>query len=211
MKILSLAAVKQLYRLVSKPGKYLESTGWLRSAIARRPMDSEGRPIPWLSYPFIDFISGRLNDGMLVVEFGAGNSTLFFASKVKRVFSVESNELWVKDLAPQLPNNAEVSYQSYNPADSMQYVTAADSQLAFADIVLVDGPETSETLKHVAKAIGPKGVIALDNADREQYQESASSLLMMGYRRLDFVGMCPGAARKSVTALFYRDGNCLGV
>ena len=50
--------------LFSRHNGYLVTTGWVKSFLAREPLDSDGKPIPWLSYPFISFLSERLNNNI---------------------------------------------------------------------------------------------------------------------------------------------------
>ena len=212
MKWLGLPILKQLYRLARDDSKYLPSRGWFLSAIGKRPVDADGNPVPWLTYPFVDFIRPRLHMDMTVVEFGAGQSTLFWASRVSQVFSVEDNPAWFAELRPQLPTNATVLLQTLDPNHPMVYAQAADQMKGRADIVLVDGPERDLTLRNAVNLLRGGGVVVLDNAGRVGYADACLELTArQGFRRLDFIGMAPGGARECSTALFYRDGNCLGV
>ena len=77
---------------------YLSDVGWFNAFKAKNPVDQKFRPIPWVTYPFIDFLSGRLNRELEVFEFGSGNSTLFFAERVKQLTSVEHNKDWYNEL-----------------------------------------------------------------------------------------------------------------
>jgi len=211
MKWLAVPVWKQLYRLASSESKYLPSRGWFRSAISQRPVDASGQALPWLTYPFIDFIRPRLRRDMSIVEFGAGQSTLFWARHVGQVLSVEDNPAWFAELKPQLPANAKVLLQVLHAAQPVAYAQAADEMLGKADIVLVDGPERDLTLRNAPRLLRDGGVVVLDNAGRGEYDAASDDLKCQGFRRLDFIGMAPGGARECSTALFYRDGNCLGV
>src|SRR5438477_3935780 len=57
----------------------------------KTPLDLE---VPWFSYAAIDFLERFLKPEMSVVEYGSGGSTLFFAHRVKTVFSIEDNPQW---------------------------------------------------------------------------------------------------------------------
>lgn len=50
--------------------------------------------VPWFSYAAIDFLEKILRPGLAVCEFGSGGSTLFFARRVKSVYSIEDNPKW---------------------------------------------------------------------------------------------------------------------
>src|SRR5687767_14656423 len=81
--------------------------GWLESARTRRPITSDGKPIPWICYSAIDFLSSRVRRDWRVCEFGSGNSTLWWAERVASVVSVEHDRAWSAIVSPQLPASVE--------------------------------------------------------------------------------------------------------
>src|SRR3954452_8270654 len=65
----------------------------------KSPLDLE---IPWFSYAAIDFLEPWLRPDMTVCEYGSGGSTLFFARRVKSVFSIEDNPKWFELVSQRL-------------------------------------------------------------------------------------------------------------
>lgn len=65
----------------------------------KTPLDLE---IPWFSYAAIDFLEGFLRPQMTVCEYGSGGSTIFFARRVKNVFSIEDNKRWYELVSARL-------------------------------------------------------------------------------------------------------------
>jgi len=60
--------------------------GWFSEFKTGEPVDKNFEPLPWLTYPFIDFIIERLSKEFSVFEIGNGNSALIFLKKrVKNV------------------------------------------------------------------------------------------------------------------------------
>ena len=53
------ALARKLGTLVTEG--YLARTGWVRSVITGEIVDEAGRPVPWMTRPFVDFITPRLN------------------------------------------------------------------------------------------------------------------------------------------------------
>jgi hypothetical protein len=51
----------------------------------------KGEPIPWFSHPLIDFLKDRLSKDMTVFEYGCGNSTLWWADRVRSVTGVKND------------------------------------------------------------------------------------------------------------------------
>lgn len=212
MRAVGLRTAKLLYRLRHGSSSYLASQGWFQSAHLGRPVDKGGAPLPWLSYPFIDFVQPRLRRQMIVVEFGSGYSTIFWAHHVMEVFAVEHDRRWFEEIGPLLPSNARVRFASLDPEAPNAYVHAADEFAGRTDLVLIDGPERHLTILHAPRLVSDAGVVVLDNADRREYVDGCHWLVReQGFRRIDFVGMGPIATRKCDTAIFYRDGNCLGI
>ena len=65
-------------------------------------------PIPWFTYPAIDYIRQLDLSEKTIFEWGAGFSTLFWSSRAKSVISVETDPLWYSLLKPQLASNCEL-------------------------------------------------------------------------------------------------------
>ena len=49
---------------------------------------------PWLTPGAVAFLESRLTPDMNALEFGSGRSTLWYATKVDRLLSIEHNEGW---------------------------------------------------------------------------------------------------------------------
>ena len=52
------------------------------------------KPAPWLSPTSILFLNKYLTKDMIGAEFGSGSSTLFLASRISKLYSVEHNKDW---------------------------------------------------------------------------------------------------------------------
>ncbi len=88
--------------------------GWLKSWWRRRPVDTAGKPLPWLTYPAIDFISQFDFSDASVFEWGSGYSTLWWAERCRRIVTVESNVKWVAYIKPLLPTAVEFIVSSFD-------------------------------------------------------------------------------------------------
>jgi hypothetical protein len=102
MKIIEVLSNPRLFKMLLSMNYngYLKEIGWIESFKMKMPVDKDLKPIPWMTYPFIDFISDRLSPDMEIFEYGSGNSTLYFASKVKWVYSIE-HKVSIKRLKPE--------------------------------------------------------------------------------------------------------------
>jgi hypothetical protein len=188
---------------------YLEEIGWIRSAIEKEIVDAEGKPIPWMTYPFLHFIHGRLDPKFSVFEYGSGKSTLYFAKYVKEVIAVEHDLEWYNHLKDQLPENVRLTYEELKPGGlySKKSLTTGEKY----DLVIIDGRDRVNCCYSAPKALKEDGIIVFDNSDRASYKIGVDFLLDQGYKRIDFWGMAPKSPQLTCTSVFYRRDNCLNI
>ncbi len=187
---------------------YLADIGWVRSVREDAIIDARGEPLPWATYPFIDFLGPRLQPGWRVFEYGAGASTVYFARRVKAVTAVEHDELFAARLRPELPVNASLLVRA---AGSESYALALMECAPAPDIVVVDGVDREQCIQAALDRLPPAAVLVLDDAERAEYATSIAQLKNKGFRVVEFWGLAPGLVRRKCTAIFYRRDNVLGL
>ena len=116
--------------------------GWFNSFKSSKPVDKEGTPIPWFSYPAVEFLSARIRKEMKVFEFGSGNSTLFFSRRVNQVISIEHNKEWYDKISKQSPPNSKIIYAKSE--HSNEYLHALKMSNQKFDIIIVYGLDLDE-------------------------------------------------------------------
>lgn len=186
---------------------YLAQTGWTRSAAQRVLVDAKGEPQPWMTLPFIAFIAPRLRADWTVFEFGAGESTRFYAARVQHVVTVEHNEIFAAHLRPRLPANVTLFVRTVG---SEAYVRAA-AEASSAVLVSVDGRDRVRCVERTLPGLDARAAVVLDDAERSEYAPAAAMLKAAGFRAVEFWGVAPGGVTTKCTTVFYRDGNVLGL
>lgn len=188
---------------------YLYDIGWINSFKHHLPVDINNNPLPWVTYSFMQFILNRLNNTMEVFEFGSGNSTLWYADKVKSVISVEHDYEWFSKIKESMPINVNIIYKEllYGGKYS-NVVNSLDNKF---DIIIVDGRDRINCMKNSIDAIKDDGIIVLDDSDRESYQEGINYLLDNDFKQIDFWGIAPGVFFNKCTTIFYKNKNCIGI
>jgi hypothetical protein len=188
---------------------YLYDIGWANSVITGSVVDLLNKPVPWVTYPFIQFIAERLNNTMNIFEFGSGNSTLYYAGKTATVDSVEHDRFWYDTIKKNMPQNVQLFYcELVYGGDYCKF--AAGTGLKY-DMLIVDGRDRVNCCINNIGALKAGGIIVLDDSERSQYAPGIGFLTTNGFKRIDFWGMAPMVNYLKCTTIFYRSNNCLGI
>lgn len=207
LSLLNLAKTKSLLSFGVKG--YLAEIGWFNSFETKSSVDENGDPIPWVTYSFIDFIKERIHKDLKIFEFGSGNSTLFYAQRVKKVISVEHDRAWFEKVVAAKPENSEMIYCELET--NGEYCRIPSTLNEKFDIIIIDGRDRINCCEQSLTALSSTGVVVLDNTERESYQKAISFMRENGFKHLAFTGISPGFFIKNSTSLFYRTDNCLNV
>lgn len=196
-------------RFVLRNKGYLYEMGWFESFRRNLVIDREGNPIPWITYPCLSFLSERIKDDFIVFEFGSGNSTLWWASRSRRVVSCEHSLDWYKFISARVPNNVEIKYVPLDFGDA--YSGLIKNYRKVFDIIFIDGRDRVNCVRNSINALKSNGVLVLDNSDLEDYVVALNFMREEGFKRIDFIG--PGPINTAVwrTSIFYRDINVLNI
>ena len=180
---------------------FFETSGWLRSIREAKPVDKEGNALPWLNYAAIDYIGSKINNNMVVMEWGCGFSTLWMAGRVKKISSVEDNHSWYSSIKNKLPINATVQYAE----DKESYVNSILKTDEIFDVIIIDGSYREECASICVQRLKKDGFIIFDNTDEEKFDQAVINLEVLGFNRIDFTGLIPSYAYKNCTSIFFKD------
>jgi precorrin-6B methylase 2 len=187
----------------------LQADGWMRSRTEQRCVDREGRPLPWITYPAIDFLARHVRPELEVFEYGCGFSTLWWAGRVRRVAAVEHDAEWARRITAQAPAHVSITHVPLEPKGPYEANATAHGQPF--DVVVIDGRDRVRCVAPAIAALRPGGVVVFDNSDRPEYAEGLRALAQAGFHRVEFVGMAPMVDFKSETSVLFRNDNCLGI
>ncbi len=176
--------------------------GWKRSFLEGFSQDENGDALPWMTYPVIEFLQKTLQPHHEIFEFGCGASTLFFAKKVKKVTSLETNKNWLELIKQKLPSkNVEIILMKDGLTNDLYQNFAKDSGQKF-DFIIIDSLKRFECAKNSITALKPGGVIILDDSERKNYQKIFDFLAAQNFVAEDFIGIEPGRLRIKKTTIF---------
>ncbi|WP_242039763.1 methyltransferase domain-containing protein [Anabaena sphaerica] len=189
------------------PGiNYLETSGWLQSLYSGKPINQEAKPIPWYTYPAIEFIENKIDSNFCVFEYGSGNSSLWWSERVTQVISIESDANWFGYIKENMPSNVEL----YLIEDDLEYAAAINQYEDHSfDVIIVDGSNRNQCAEFAISKVKDKGFIIFDNTDDHKHAEGVEKLLESGFMRIDFYGMIPSYLYKNCTSIFFKDVSLL--
>ncbi len=190
-------------------GNYLQKIGWFRSCDVGYAVDQHGEALPWYSYPAIAFLERRLSRTMKVFEFGAGQSTLWYARRVEQVIACEHNRSWYDHVANTMPGNVTMLFEKFEPGSD--YSKSVNRYGPIFDLISIDGEDRSNCAKNAVATLNEAGVILFDNTEHPANHDGMKFLTEHGFRQIEFEGMAPAVPWKTWTSIFYRPGNCLGI
>lgn len=171
--------------------------------------------LPWISFAAIDFLSKWLQESMNVFEWGAGGSTLFFASRVNRVVSIENDLNWYnqvhESLCTSLCSNVDLRLLPVSDGDIEQF---KGTKYLFAvkeskwDVILIDGvlgygsggqfgSYRQACYRLAEECVLPGGIIVVD--DIWMFPELSKINKANAYEEFKSVGPCrPGVTSTGV-------------
>lgn len=175
-----------------------ELLGWSRSFIEGRPLDRQGNPIPWYTYPAIEFLRNLQLDSCRVFEYGAGNSSLFWAQRVKQVVAVENDPSWADEVRARNVSNLMV----ITAVDKEDYVKTPVAVGGVFDILIVDGRYRTDCAAIAVDLVTDQGMIIFDNAD--WYPDACKLIRSKGWFQIDFSGLGPINPYAWTTSVFVK-------
>ena len=136
------------------------TTAAVKRLFNHRPM------VPMISYRARRAIEELLTKDSQMVEFGSGNSTLWFAARTGFVLSIEDDKEWYAHVQKQCS-----SLNSYNVRHEFRteknYTNLLDIQNESLDFALVDGTDREGCIRSVVPKLKRGANLYLDNSDKD--------------------------------------------
>lgn len=172
-------------------------------------VDKDGKPIPWYTYPAIEYLSQFDYSDKQILEFGCGYSSLFWAQRAKRVTSIEDNLNWFDKWKKEFNEpNLDIRWRD----EGEIYEAAAFEDNIKYDVIVVDGKRRFQCAEAAVKTLNKGGMIILDDSDRintsQEYVKAVDILKKADLLQVDFYGFCPMNNYTKTTSVFFsRDFN----
>jgi hypothetical protein len=186
------------------PALFSYRTGHFRSSLKMAAVSQHGEPIPWYTYPSIDFLADRDYENKTILEFGGGQSTLWWAKKAKAVVTFEGNRDWYGKINVGMPANVELHYAAVTSKDAcISQITEILSTKpdSHYDVIVIDGLWRGDLIDLSCKLMATNGIIICDDSDGYGFN---SGFRDSGLSRVDFYGNAPGVVLPHCTSIYFR-------
>jgi hypothetical protein len=159
---------------LAPPAAYLHLPACIASTLTKKVTGRQPSG-PWLGYRAIRRLERLLQPGWHVLEFGAGNSTRWFADRVRRVVSIEAEKDWYVRVRQSLAGRDNVDLVLHHPPyDGL----VGELPRAF-DFCLIDGLARDQALELALTRVVPGGFVYLDNADVQDAEHARARRLLL--------------------------------
>lgn len=123
--------------------------------------DRQGEPIPWYTYPAIEYLTQLDFREKTLFEYGSGYSSMFWAKRCKSIVAVEDDQKWFDKVAAKLPANARYDLI----VAKTDYVAAIERHGHPFDVIVIDGSHRYECAVAARPKLAADGLIIVDNSD----------------------------------------------
>ena len=166
--------------------------------------DKDGNPLPWYTYPAIEYLVQFDYSEKRVFEFGCGYSSLFWANRAHSVIGIENNTQWFVKWQHYF-HRPNLSIR-FIPEDKLYSQAILDENGMF-DVIIIDGRCRCDCVRSAITKLAPNGFIILDDSDRtntsKEYSEAIKTLKENNLLQVDFYGFCPMNNYPKATSIFF--------
>lgn len=160
------------------------------------PLNISGEPLPWYTYPAIEFINSLDISSCTVFEYGSGVGTRYWSKRVKKIVSVENNKEWYQKTKGEKIRNLELIFE-----DKIEEYPKTITKYGRFDIIVIDGINRIECSKLAISHLRSGGIIILDNSD--WYKKATKYLAKKSSMQVDYMGIGPVNNYMWSTSVFY--------
>lgn len=171
----------------------------------KKSIDKDGNPIPWYTYPAIEYLSQFDYSDKNVFEFGVGYSSVFWARRAKSVVSIEDNIEYFKRWQSEFKEpNLDLRWRD----EGEIYENAIFESDEKYDVIIIDGKRRTKCAEVASQKLSENGFIILDDSDRvntsKEYIDAIATLKKCGFLQVDFYGFCPMNNFSKTTSVFFQ-------
>ncbi len=172
-----------------------------------RPVDNKMDPIPWWTYPVIDYLNQFNFNDEIIFEYGPGNGTFWFLKKgCKKIIYIENDKNWYNELEEAKHKNQILVYKE-KKEDYFSSIFNYDST-----VLIIDGKWRKDNLEFICsnfeKINNNLKMIIIDNPDKFQLGELIKGITnSYNFVQADFFGFGPAFRGIGCTTVLLNSSN----
>jgi Methyltransferase domain len=199
--------IRAVVTAFATPFVFSSWSGHFKSSLRGVAITPGGRPIPWYTFPCVHFLERRTYADKVILEFGGGQSTLWWAARAKHVITIEQDKDWHAHLKKMMPANVSlhlVNADADGVSPSRAEVTAIlNKHDGNIDVAVIDGNGNRKSLVEVVRTkLASDGAIVCDDASEYGFYEVTQGVPM---QRLDFYGHQSAVVLPNCTSIFFNE------
>jgi hypothetical protein len=137
-----------------------------------------------------------------VLEFGGGQSTLWWSTRARSVLTIEDNSDWYAWLSSQVGSNVTLHHLPF--IGSTETIAALKKLIDLHairtfDVIIVDGHLRRAATELAFSYLAPGGALLIDDSEKYGYDQ----IKYRNCRRIDFFGFAPGVILRRCTSLVF--------
>ena len=162
------------------------------------PVDGQGQPVPWITFPTLDYLSQLDFSQANILEYGGGQSSLRWAARAKKITTVEDRADWAEVIRSKAPENLRL----IGPVEGPCYVETPPQEGRMFEVIVIDGFLRPEYARAALPFLVEHGLLILDNSD--WHASLCTRLRSQGTMQIDFHGFGPVKQYTWYTSIFIR-------
>jgi hypothetical protein len=183
-------------RFHTERGELMPADAWMRLplTILERFVAAD-KQRPWIVPSAIAALERIVKKGWLVLEVGAGASTVWWEKRVASLVSLETDDVWAEQLRKKIRSELRV-VQSGELAGEMTSMVSESFDIAVID----NSGDRMSPLRVATNLVKPGGWILLDNSDRYPLADE----ILAGWAVSRFIGLPPKPLTAQETSLYQK-------
>jgi hypothetical protein len=162
------------------------------------PVGGQGQPVPWITFPALDYLSRLDFSQANILEYGGGQSSLWWAARARTVTTVEGRAQWAEVIRSKAPENLRL----IGPVEGSDYVETPLQEGRVFEVIVIDGFLRPECARASLPFLVEQGLLVLDNSDWNA--PTCEWLRSQGMMQIDFHGFGPVNDYTWCTSVFMR-------
>lgn len=146
---------------------WILNPSYIKNRIKLLIWQKQHKDYPWITSDAVNFLSGYLSSTDIGLEWGSGQSTVWFAKRVKSLLSIETDRMWYEKVRAKLIeenlHDVELKITAGDTYESL-LEQCADISEESIDFVLVDGAINRHLTTEICIPLLKKGgLLIIDN------------------------------------------------